>query len=761
MTTAVASPPTFQSLPRISWNGGNSGAGGFAAMSADDVPRMFMPQRKSLPRSNSSSSLSSTSSSSSTSSTGTVNQPESVTSGSSNADSVQAGKKKARGGFWQVSKAESTSGITSARANGSVQASSVNGVNGKAIGSMSSPNPNTQSNGVRPVNAPLPSEPTAILALLPMNGTFERKQINVPFFPEVLRIGRQTNAKTVPTPVNGYFDSKVLSRQHAEVWAERNGKVWIRDVKSSNGTFVNGQRLSQENRESEPHELRQHDTLELGIDIVSEDQKTIVHHKVSAKVEYVGLPGSSNNVLDLSFGDLDPSHGGSLLASPISAPMVLSRSRPGGPGIPGRSSTPSSIAGSHISSAAQQRQLNFWGTPLNVEQLVKSLSVSLFQVNPYFQFANFLQIEMRAAKQQAQELENAGNFLTAIVGPDDNAGKLQSPANENGQSPQVNGRVKAPARNDHLTRFAEPPAPPPQQPLPEKPDSSKPSPINTTTALTNLLKRSETAKPSTNTTTSPTNPPPNSQMLALIEALSQAKKELDSQGERVKQLEEMLKQERSARENAEERARKLEQTAMVESVKTTEETSDVPLITDVNLASTEKDLSSISDDENATNEQMLQQRLEHVVAEMQRMKTDMEKFQRRAETAETDASNARASLVDMVNKLRKENNSEKSTTAESRKASTLNMEGINGNTHNLLATESELGIIDKIHANGHVRTPELPEHLQRAVATVLRDSNSGNGEALTHSAPYVSMLGVVLIGVGLMAYLNSWQKSER
>jgi hypothetical protein len=214
----------------------------------------------------------------------------------------------------------------------------------------------------------------AVLALLPMNGTFERKQINVPYYPDNLRVGRQTNAKTVPTPSNGYFDSKVLSRQHAEVWADRSGKVFIRDVKSSNGTFVNGQRLSAENRESDPHELRQHDTLELGIDIVSEDQKTIVHHKVSAKIEYVGLPGASNNVLDLSFGDLDPSHAGSLLSTPMSAPMMPSRSRPGS--VNGRGSAAASVAGSQTSSGAQSRIANAYNTHLNIEQLVKSLSVS-------------------------------------------------------------------------------------------------------------------------------------------------------------------------------------------------------------------------------------------------------------------------------------------------------------------------------------------------------------------------------------------------
>ena len=335
-------------------------------MSTEDVSRIFMPQRKGVTRSSSSSSLASTASSGSTV---TTTDGPSI----SNGDSAGPAKKKARGGFWPVSKAESTAGVTNTRANGSVQPPSI--LSGKAPIQPALPTQNaTQQNGARATNG-VPDQSLAVLALLPMNGTFERKQINVPFYPDVLRVGRQTNAKTVPTQNNGYFDSKVLSRQHAEVYAERNGKVFIRDVKSSNGTFVNGQRLSPENRESDPHELRQHDTLELGIDIVSEDQKTIVHHKVSAKIEYVGMPGTTNNVLDLSFGDLDPSHAGSLLSTPMSAPMMHSRSRPGGP-INGRSSAPSSVAGSQISSGAQSRQMNFWGSPLNVEQLVKSLSVS-------------------------------------------------------------------------------------------------------------------------------------------------------------------------------------------------------------------------------------------------------------------------------------------------------------------------------------------------------------------------------------------------
>lgn len=99
---------------------------------------------------------------------------------------------------------------------------------------------------------------------------------------ERIKIGRQTNAKTQPGERNGYFDSKVLSRMHAEVW-QHDGKIYIKDVKSSNGTFVNGDRLSAEGVESEPFELKSEDMVEFGIDIISEDNKTIVHHKVSAK----------------------------------------------------------------------------------------------------------------------------------------------------------------------------------------------------------------------------------------------------------------------------------------------------------------------------------------------------------------------------------------------------------------------------------------------------------------------------------------------
>ncbi|KAF9965369.1 hypothetical protein BGZ70_004987 [Mortierella alpina] len=139
-----------------------------------------------------------------------------------------------------------------------------------------------------------PSSSSPILVLEPINESFQLKSLELPEQTKV-KIGRQTGVTTAPHPSNGYFDSKVLSRIHAEVWSE-SGKVYIRDLKSSNGTFLNGKRLCPENTESEPFELNQNDNLEFGIDIMDENG-ALLHEKVSCKI-YISrmtypTPGSS------------------------------------------------------------------------------------------------------------------------------------------------------------------------------------------------------------------------------------------------------------------------------------------------------------------------------------------------------------------------------------------------------------------------------------------------------------------------------------
>ena len=358
-------------------------------MNAEDVTRMFMP-RKSAQRTNSSSSVASASlSSSSSSSTITTPAPSTQANGerptTNGEQGAWAARKKPQKGLWPPSKSESVSEVSNGRpppiptqSSGQSAASTLSAMHQPSpiLPSQHRSTTQQQQSGNRIDQSPIQSEAPAILALQPLTGTFERKQINVPFFPEVLRIGRQTNAKTVPTAANGYFDSKVLSRQHAEVWADRNGKIWIRDVKSSNGTFVNGVRLSPENRDSEPHELREQDTLELGIDIVSEDQKSIVHHKVSAKVEHAGVYSTETSVLGLNFGDIDPSTGNALGQMGHGIPQLRGRGASQGSNASnGRLTGQPSVANGGANGISQ-RQMNLWMNPISIEQVVRRLTVS-------------------------------------------------------------------------------------------------------------------------------------------------------------------------------------------------------------------------------------------------------------------------------------------------------------------------------------------------------------------------------------------------
>lgn len=381
-------------------------------MNPDELNRMFMP-RKSLQRNNSSSSITSTSSNSSTNTVLSNNSnPTHQTNGAPMAgNDMNSWQNPPPNGIVNggpVGGAAAASGArkrpqpkapwANRKPDGQLdfaqpgmaarQPQAVNGLNGSVNGIHSAAPilPSQAQMAAQqalsrgPMTEPLPTGGQPVLYLLSQNGTFERKTISVPFSPDTLRIGRQTNVKTVPTPINGYFDSKVLSRQHAEIWADRQGKIWIRDVKSSNGTFVNGTRLSPENRESEPHELQTGDHLELGIDIVSEDQKTIVHHKVAAKVEHAGFLNPSSNLLDMNFGDLDPANGGMMMQPQGGVPF---RGRNGGQApmaANGRMPNAGGMMGPQANVMTQQR--GFFFSPISTEQIVKRLQVGRPVINP-------------------------------------------------------------------------------------------------------------------------------------------------------------------------------------------------------------------------------------------------------------------------------------------------------------------------------------------------------------------------------------------
>lgn len=177
--------------------------------------------------------------------------------------SNMSGAQQQTNGHYNGNAQQNTNGAGMTNGVGANQANSTTNGNGNGVGQLIYP----------------------ALHLQPLNDTFAPKQISLapPGPQNKIKIGRQTNNKTIPQPSNGYFDSKVLSRMHAEVWSQ-DGKVYIKDVKSSNGTFINGARLSAEGQESDTFELHTDDVVEFGIDIMGEDNKSIIHHKVACRV---------------------------------------------------------------------------------------------------------------------------------------------------------------------------------------------------------------------------------------------------------------------------------------------------------------------------------------------------------------------------------------------------------------------------------------------------------------------------------------------
>lgn len=518
-------------------------------------------------------------------------------------------------------------------------------------------NQSAQQNGTMRNGNPGP-EATAILHLFPMNGTFERKTITVPFYPDVLRIGRQTNAKTAPTPSNGFFDSKVLSRQHAEIYAERNsGRVFIRDVKSSNGTFVNGQRLSPENKESEPHPLQEHDVLELGIDIVSEDQKTVVHHKVAARVEHAGIytPGA-----EMSMGDLDsgfpPPHANKRSNSAnakANALAVVMQAR-------------------DASGGSNYQQARTMFTPITTETIVKKLNR-----------------ELNLAKQQSQDIARSKQCLDALI-----AGEPKGSEKDN----KADKTKPAPAKplTDLKSHFSEPPAPPPQQPLPEKPDVAK---ALADPVIQPLLMRADATRIG-----SPTRPDHSQALLILTQELKLAKDQIPSLEDRVRNLESELQLERTARESAEERAQKFKDVSEPDGTDvSSSESRDIP------GSSPAEETTSLDADGEIPD---LQTQLERLRASMDEMKQHMEAYRRRAETAESERDEVRQTLAEMIEQKRKEN-----VKAEKKRSRSRSSQG---------STRAEEAMPT---SNGHALEPTTDSDL--SVAALLEQAGVKGDEMLT------------------------------
>ena len=150
--------------------------------------------------------------------------------------------------------------------------------------------------------------------------------------------------------------------------------------------------------------------------------------------------------------------------------------------------------------------------------------------------------------------------------------------------------------------------------------------------------------------------------------------------------------------------------------------------------------------------------------EIDETKSQMEKYRRRAE----DAEEARDGLAQMVERIRrreidvKENdrtgerrNSSEDFTQTETDAYADDQDEISEAQNNAMKSKAS----SELNGSLTQSRKELQD-LQIAAASALARSNHRT-DRLMQSAPYASMLGVVLLGVGMMAYLNGWQKVER
>jgi len=121
--------------------------------------------------------------------------------------------------------------------------------------------------------------PRASLLCRPNSHPFQDRMLSLD---QPVKVGRSV-ARARPVQTNAIFDCKVLSRNHALLWYE-NGKFYLQDTKSSNGTFVNNQRLSKGSEESPAREVCSGDILQFGVDVM-ENSRKVTHGCIIATLK--------------------------------------------------------------------------------------------------------------------------------------------------------------------------------------------------------------------------------------------------------------------------------------------------------------------------------------------------------------------------------------------------------------------------------------------------------------------------------------------
>lgn len=393
---------------------------------------------------------------------------------------------------------------------------------------------------------------------------------------------------------------------------------------------------------------------------------------------------------------------------------------------------------------------------------------------------------MRNARLQNQDLARTGQFISALLSKDDIKNPDKAEGAEAPKSHMANGSNGLSFRSDGgKTRFSDPPAPPPSQPLPEKPDIARPHASDIPS-----LKRVGTEKPKLpHRSTSPVREENLGQILQLTEALSSAKKEIDSHSARVRELEEMFQKEREARLIAEDMARKVEESTVAKANGSAQPPAERPtaeseLDKAFDLAterpSTPEPGMLAKESEEPTSQPrpdpfeaataIFQSRIDSMVNEMVGLREQLEAFRQRAEKAEAERDEDRKTLGEMVMQIRRRDEEDKQRAAERKSRSprrSRSRPASRGLVKTLVQNASlPDGAVDETSteepsADGDPGVPTLSR------TNTIRPTNTELGKPsqdpalLMKGLPYASMLGVVLLGMGMMAYINGWQPHPR
>lgn len=372
---------------------------------------------------------------------------------------------------------------------------------------------------------------------------------------------------------------------------------------------------------------------------------------------------------------------------------------------------------------------------------------------------------MRAARLQSQDLGRTQQFISALLSKDDIKDQDRPEAPEPPKQPMVNGNGVS-FRTDGKPRFSDPPAPPPQQPLPEKPDVPS-------------LHRGITERPKSHpSNTSPIRP--DSQINQLLEALANARKEIDGQSARVRELEESLGREREARKLAEDLAKRLEESnvsrlngsankAVTGQDAELQEAFEPP----IEILRLSPDIKPTSDSAKSLPEAaesaestaaLLNARIESMMSEIQNLKQQLDLTQQRADVAEAERDVDRKTLTEMVMQIRRDEEARRTAEQERlRSRSKRRTSSSRGRQLGTAGSAAEETLIDGVQATRETDDDFIPTLSRSNTITPQTGvlAQPAKDQVVVYGLPYASMLGVVLIGMGLMAYINGWQPQPR